>query len=311
MLVVAGSNPVAPTIDSVGRPDGYHDVRIGGVCVVTEGIFYVCATPIGNLGDVSERLVATLKSVHHILCEDTRVTRTLLQRYDITTPTVSCNQFQETQKVDWILNELIHGHSLALVSDAGTPGICDPGYRVVSVVRAAGYPIQVIPGPSALASMLSISGLSSDRFVFCGFVPKRASDWESDCKMAQANGLAVVFFETPHRIRATLEWLNGFDSTAVITIGKELTKIFEKVFSGNSEQLLSIAELESPRGEWCGVVQFSPVEVAAIAPIVLALKKIGLSNRHVVDVSIKILHINKNKVYRECLRLDQQGIPSD
>ena len=276
---------------------------------MTEGIFYVCATPIGNLGDVSERLVATLKSVHHVLCEDTRVTRTLLQRYEIPTPTVSCNQFQEIQKLEWILSELALGHSLALVSDAGTPAICDPGYRVVSAVRDAGYSIQVIPGPSALASMLSISGLPSDRFVFCGFVPKRVSDWELDCKMARDQRLALVFFETPHRIRATLEWLNGFDSTATVTVGKELTKIFEKVVSGSPEQLLTIPELEGPRGEWCGVVQFSPIAVAAVAPVVLELKKMGLSNRHVIDVSTKILHLNKNEVYRECLRLDEEGTP--
>lgn len=278
---------------------------------MTNGIFYVCATPIGNLGDVSERLLATLNSVSHILCEDTRVTRTLLQRYDIGTPTVSCNQFQETQRQEWILSELSLGHSLALVSDAGTPGICDPGYRIVTAVREAGYSVQVIPGPSAVASLLSISGLPADRFMFCGFVPKRVSDWELDCTMAQTHQWSLVFFETPHRIRTTLAWMNQFDVNARITIGKELTKHFEKVISGTAEQLLVIPELENPRGEWCGMVQFSAVESVAFAPRVLELKQLGLSNRHIIDVSTKILHLNKNEVYRELLRLDQEGIGCD
>jgi len=278
---------------------------------MANGILYICATPIGNLSDVSERLLTTLRDVAYILCEDTRVTRTLLQRYDIQTKMVSCNHHQEAHKVDWIVDEINAGKSFALVSDAGTPGICDPGYTVVSAVRAAGKAIQVIPGPSALAALLSIAGMPLDRFFFSGFVPKRVRDWHRDCDWARTAHVPIVFFETPHRIHATLDWLKVFDAEAHMILGKELTKHFETIVEGTPEQISKTPSLASPRGEWCGVVQFSAVTEAPAAPIVAELKSIGLSDRHIVDVASKILHINKNEVYRLLLASSEKGTRRD
>jgi 16S rRNA (cytidine1402-2'-O)-methyltransferase len=270
------------------------------------GVLYVCGTPIGNLEDVTHRLHRILSEVDTILCEDTRVTRNLLSRYAISTPLMSCNQFQETQRVEWVLARLMAGKSVALVSDAGTPGICDPGYRLIAAVRDAGYRVDAIPGPSAIVSLLSIAGLPVDRFTFCGFVPKRVGDWRVDCQSSRRQSTPLVFFESPNRICATLSWIREFDPGARVALGKELTKKFEIVLTGTPSELLEASQLESPKGEWCGIVEFTPEPEADYVETVSVLKSMGLSNRHIIDISTKILHFNKNDIYKLLIQNEKE-----
>jgi 16S rRNA (cytidine1402-2'-O)-methyltransferase len=263
------------------------------------GILYICGTPIGNLDDVSSRLISILNSVDLILCEDTRVTHTLLQRYGVVTKTVSFNHHQEAHKLPGVIADLNNGKTIAAVSDAGTPGICDPGFQLVHAAREAGIRIEAIPGPSALAVMLSVCGIPADRFLFSGFIPKRVSDWELDCRLAQSSCMALVFFESPHRIKKTLEWLMNHFPDATVVVGKEFTKRFERVVSGTPSELLANATVEWSRGEWCGVVQFTPVtETHEMDPIITHLTGIGLTPRQIIDVGVTYLGLNKNQLYK-------------
>ncbi|NBV42315.1 16S rRNA (cytidine(1402)-2'-O)-methyltransferase, partial [bacterium] len=140
---------------------------------------YICATPIGNLGDITQRALDTLRSVSLIFAEDTRMTQRLLTHFGIKTPLKSLHKFNEASRINQVLELLQNNQSIALVSDAGTPCICDPGYRIVAAVRDAGFAVTAIPGASALAAFLSVAGISADRFMFTGFVPKRPQDWKA------------------------------------------------------------------------------------------------------------------------------------
>ncbi|HEX9368278.1 MAG TPA: 16S rRNA (cytidine(1402)-2'-O)-methyltransferase, partial [Vicinamibacterales bacterium] len=194
------------------------------------GILYVVATPIGNLEDVTLRALRTLREVSLIAAEDTRRTARLLQHYSISTPTTSLHEHNEREKTPRLLDRLRAGDSIALVSDAGTPLVSDPGQTLVSAARAAGIRVESIPGPSAVLAALASSGLEARGFVFLGFPPTRSKDrnlWLAN--LASQTRLAV-FFEAPHRIRRTftdLASLLGADRE--IGVGRELTKAHEEV----------------------------------------------------------------------------------
>jgi len=271
---------------------------------------YICATPIGNLQDVSFRLIETLKTVKYVLCEDTRVTRVLLSKYAIDTDTISFDQFRERRKDNWVIDQMAEGHSLALVSDAGTPCISDPGYFIVSRVRESGFDVISVPGPSAVSALLSIAGVAVDRYVFSGFTPKRLNDWRPLCELARQDQLPLVFFESPHRIQLLIQWVAEWDPLAHLVLGKELTKKFEEVVSGTSEQLAGLP-YRWDRGEWCGLIVFSPFQPSHNSKnVVTQLRECGCSNRQIVDICKKVLHINKNEIYKFLL-LPSEGSTDD
>lgn len=198
-------------------------------------MLYVVATPIGNLEDISLRALRVLKEVDLILCEDTRVTRKLLNKYEIGTPTLSYHQHSRLKKIEYIL-EQSKTKDLALVSDAGTPGISDPGAKLVSYLRKEKVKIVSVPGPSALASALSISGIPADKFVFLGFPPvkkKRKKFFQE----AAGFKYPVVFYESPHRIKRTLEELSRVTGRKAF-VCRELTKKFEKCYCGDIQNVL-------------------------------------------------------------------------
>jgi 16S rRNA (cytidine1402-2'-O)-methyltransferase len=200
--------------------------------------FYVVGTPIGNLEDITYRAVRVLSEVDLILCEDTRVTRNLLDRYEIKTPTMSYHAQSKISKADKILELIGEGKNLALVSDAGTPTISDPGSLLVSQIKES-YPeieVIVIPGPSAVISALSISGISVAEFTFLGFLPHKKGR-ETLFKEIGVSERVMVFYESPHRIIKTLESLEKFAPTKRVIIARELTKIYEQVVSGSAEEL--------------------------------------------------------------------------
>jgi 16S rRNA (cytidine1402-2'-O)-methyltransferase len=212
------------------------------------GTLFVVATPIGNLEDVSARALRVLREAAVIAAEDTRRTAHLLARYAIATPTTSLHGHNETQKTQELIERLQRGDSIALVSDAGTPTISDPGERLIRAAIEAGIRVEPVPGPSAALAALAASGFATDSFTFLGFPPTRSTDrsrWFEDVRSA---GRTVVFFESPHRIEATLQDLLRSVGDCDVCVGRELTKVHEELVRGPISAVLS--GLGSPRGEF-------------------------------------------------------------
>lgn len=222
---------------------------------------YVIGTPIGNLEDITLRALRILKEVDVILCEDTRVTKKLLNHYDIHTKTLSYHAHSTLQKVDYIIELLNEGKNLALVSDAGTPAVSDPGSLLVSKIREAIFfgnsvpknevKIVAVPGASALTSALSIAGVPVQDFTFLGFLPHKKGR-ETLFKEILESERAMVFYESTHRILKTLESLKKFMPERKVVVAKEITKMFEDTLVGTAEELLKIFEdtPEKTRGEF-------------------------------------------------------------
>lgn len=218
------------------------------------GTLYVVATPIGNLEDITLRALRILKEVDLVLCEDTRVTKKLLSHFDIHVPTQSFHAHSTLNKVDQIIDMLREGKNLALVTDAGTPAISDPGALLVSKVReefGGESKVVSIPGASALTAAISISGLLSGDFIFLGFLPHKKGR-ETLFKEISNTERAVVFYESPHRILKTLNSLNEHTKDRKVSLVRELTKIYEEVLEGTAEELLKKFETfpEKERGEF-------------------------------------------------------------
>jgi 16S rRNA (cytidine1402-2'-O)-methyltransferase len=220
--------------------------------------FYVIATPIGNLEDITLRALRILKEVDIVLCEDTRMTKRLFEKHAISTPTQSYHAQSGEAKVELILNEIGAGKTIALVTDAGTPGISDPGSELISKIRAA-YPdlkIVAVPGPSALTAALSIAGVPTHEFVFLGFMPHKKGR-ETLFKEIATSERTVVFYESTHRIIKTLESLvEHLGETKKVTLGRELTKMFEEIIQGSAADVLSkiMATPEKQKGEFVVIV---------------------------------------------------------
>ena len=220
------------------------------------GTLYVVATPIGNLDDISPRARRVLGSVDLIAAEDTRRTRRLLSRFDVKTPTISCHGHNEARQAPGLAERLRRGESVALVSDAGTPLLSDPGLLLVRAAHDAGVPVVAVPGPSALAAALSVAGESTDRFIFEGFLPRRAGPRRRRLEGLAGEAATVVLFESVHRIRATLtELLAQFGPGRRASIVRELTKLHERVHRGTLGTLAGQLGGEIPlKGEFVLVI---------------------------------------------------------
>lgn len=219
----------------------------------SNGVLYVVATPIGNLEDITLRALRVLKQVQLVAAEDTRRTGILLRHYGIETSIVSVHEHNERARIDRIVARLAKGESVALVTDAGTPGISDPGATLVAAVREAGFTVEPIPGASAVAAAISASGVTSHGFHFLGFPPIRSKDrklWFTELTESSRARMAV-FFEAPHRIRKTLQELVNLVKRPII-VGRELTKLHEEFIVGTPEELLK--RFSEPQGEFTVVV---------------------------------------------------------
>lgn len=217
------------------------------------GVLYVVATPIGNLEDFSFRGVRILKEVEIIACEDTRITKRLLEHYNITTNTLSYHQHSKVGKIDFIIQKLKEGKNVALVSDAGTPGISDPGGLLVSAAYDEGIRVETIPGPSAIIAALSISGLPSDKFIFYGFLPHKKGR-QTILKEITDNKIISVFYESVHRIEKSLQELIGLGLDKEIFVARELTKKFETVYRGQVVEVLENLKKGEVKGEFVVIV---------------------------------------------------------
>lgn len=210
---------------------------------------YIVSTPIGNLEDITLRALRILKEVDLIICEDTRQTKKLLNHYKIPTPTTSYHQHSKLTKVNYIIDKLKQGKNIAMVSDAGTPSISDPGSKLIAQVKDIAQ-IVPVPGPSALVAAVSVSGLAVDKFLFLGYLPHKKGRQKLYKEIAEAKR-TVVFYESKHRIIKTLKELQlWLDIERQIVVCRELTKKFESIYRGNISEVLKKLQSDSTKGEF-------------------------------------------------------------
>jgi len=249
------------------------------------GTLFIVATPIGNLNDLSSRALQTLRDVDVIACEDTRHTAKLLNHFGIQKPTTSYHDFNEQRKAVEIAKLLSGDTSVALVSDAGTPGIADPGYRLVRICRQHGIPVRVIPGPNAAISALAASGLPSDEYMFLGFLPSKKNARREKLTAVANIRCTLVIYETPHRIDASLEDIQDVLGDREICVARELTKIHEDFLFGKVSE---VRHQVKALGEFVLVVA-GATETMDAAPATRAevLKKLGMTRNQLYDLFFK------------------------
>lgn len=213
-------------------------------------MLYIVSTPIGNLGDITYRAIETLKSADLIACEDTRKTRILTQRYGVKTPLTSFYEYNKRVKGDYLIRLLQEGKSVALVSDAGTPGISDPGFTLIKSCLDAGIKVVPIPGPTALIAALSVSGFATDRFFFQGFLPIKPGARRNRLLWLKGLGETVIIYESPHRLLKTLADMNLVLGNAPLAVLREVTKLFEEVIRSDAGRLAEHFTKNKPKGEF-------------------------------------------------------------
>jgi 16S rRNA (cytidine1402-2'-O)-methyltransferase len=215
----------------------------------TKGILYIVSTPIGNLEDITMRAIRILKEVDLIAAEDTRHTGHLLKHYDIHTPLTSYFEGNESKKKELILSKLKHGSRIALVSDAGTPGISDPGFRLIQLAIENQIPVVPIPGPSAVISALSVAGLPTDAFLFKGFLPHKSKRRRDLLKQMEEIRETLIFYESPHRLSESLKDILETLGDREMALTRELTKIYEEILRGRVSEILNQISGRKLKGE--------------------------------------------------------------
>jgi len=293
---------------------GSHDVPESGRSWVEPGTFYVVATPIGNLADLSGRALSVLRQVDLVACEDTRHARKLLDHFGIRATMLSAHEHNEAGRAVQIAEKLGTGLSVALISDAGTPAISDPGTLLVRQIRDAGHPVVPVPGPSAVIAALSASGLDSRHFWFEGFLPPKASGRQTRLAELVDMPATLAFYEAPHRITGMLR-----DTAAVLgdqrraVIARELTKRFEQIVSGSVAEL--VEQLDDgripSRGEFVVLVEgaMEQVPVGAVAAdsgaLIDALLAEGVAAKAIAKALAHVLPHSRNELYQEVLSRKQ------
>jgi 16S rRNA (cytidine1402-2'-O)-methyltransferase len=277
---------------------------------------FVVSTPIGNLDDITLRALATLKSVSLIAAEDTRRTSTLLRHFGITTPATSLHEHNERQKLPLLLQRLRDGQNIALVSDAGTPLVADPGQRLIAAAIESGITIVPIPGPSAVLAAIAVSGFGADDFVFAGFAPSRSNDRLKWLAAFADESRPVVFFEAPHRIHKTLTDLPNILGERPITICRELTKLHEEVIRSSTTKATLLQVLE--KGEFTLVIgpkavtsrAAESIDDAEVARHFYHLTKTdGLVRRAALTQTARKFGLSTKYVYRTIERLKTEPTP--
>ena len=262
------------------------------------GRLIVCPTPIGNLEDVTLRVLAALREADVVACEDTRRTRILLDRYGVAAHLVSYHEHNERQRAAELVRRMRTGAVVALVSDAGTPLVSDPGFVLVQACVAAGLAVEVLPGPSAALAALVASALPADRWRFAGFLPRKRAELER----AFAGPETLVAFESPRRVASSLTVLAELDPRRPVAVCRELTKVHEEVVRGTAEQLAARFESNPPRGEVVLVVGGAPADGPADAgPAVEAVRRLveaGAKPRTAASVVAELTGVAANTLYR-------------
>lgn len=274
---------------------------------------YIVATPIGNLSDISQRAIATLQEVDLIAAEDTRHSGHLLQHYSIATPMISVHQHNEQQRSEVLLAKLQQGESVALISDAGTPLISDPGYRLVSLVRDHGIRVMPIPGSCALIGALSASGLPSDKFSFEGFLPSQQGARQQILENLANDSRTLIFYESPRRLQVSLtDMVTVFGENRLACLARELTKLHETITTKPLAELLIWVSNDSnqQRGECVLLVdgikqQLESSEIEINNMLTILLQELSVKKAAIVTASL--LDVSKNTAYDMALKLRQQS----
>ncbi|MEW6141691.1 MAG: 16S rRNA (cytidine(1402)-2'-O)-methyltransferase [Chloroflexota bacterium] len=268
-------------------------------------VLYVVATPIGNLEDISLRALRVLREVKLIAAEDTRSTRKLLSAYGIRTPLTSFHEFTGESKTGRLIRELTE-KDIALVSEAGTPAISDPGYNLVHAAVGAGIPVITVPGPSAVTAALAVSGLAADQFVFVGFLPRRVTERRRLLVSLAGDARTLVAFETPHRLREALEDILNIMGDRRMAVCRELTKLHEEVFRGTAGEVVKY--FTCPKGEFTLVIAgLRRDRMLEVSPEVEAeLRRLtsgGMGAKESVSLVAERTGLPKRKLYETVQRL--------
>lgn len=273
------------------------------------GRLFIVATPIGNLGDITERALSVLREADLIAVEDTRHSRTLLQQFGISTPMLAYHDFNEGQQVAKLLERIVNGDDIALISDAGTPLVSDPGYQLVRQAHLKGIKVVPIPGPSAVITALCSAGLASDRFTFEGFLPARSAARKASLIDLQKESRTMVFYEAPHRIvECMVDMLECLGPEREITMARELTKTFETILHTTVGELLEIVrnDANQQKGEIVLVVAGAQAETHLVDPNALHALKVLLAElplKQACALAAQITGLKKNLLYETALEL--------
>ena len=273
---------------------------------VKPGKLYVVATPIGNLGDFSPRAIETLETVDFIAAEDTRVGAKLLNKFEIKKPQVSYFEHNRRTKGDYILSRLLEGESCAIITDAGTPAISDPGVDLVDLCAQNGVEVVAVPGCSAVVAALSISGMACGRFTFEGFLPVPKKERRAHLEEVKTEKRTMVFYEAPHKLQRTLQDMLECWGDRKIALCREITKLHEECFRTTLSEAIAHYEEHPPRGEFVLVIEGcaqveAPVEEADLLAQVQALVEGGMPLMGAVKQVAKANGASKNKLYQEAL----------
>lgn len=278
------------------------------------GTLYIVATPIGNLGDISQRAIETLKSVDLIFAEDTRNTRKLLTHFGIKTAMQSLHEHNEAERSQQILQHMQAGKQIALVSDAGTPLISDPGYRLVQIITDEGLSVVPIPGPSALITALSVAGLSTERFTFEGFLPAKPAAKKQLLLANETEPRTQVYYESSHRIVATAKTLlEVTGGERPIVLARELTKLYEEIFRGSVAELNDwiTSDPNHSKGEFVIVLAGKPETASTKSEIdsnkVLSILLEELPVKQAASLAAKITGQSKNNLYKQAMQLKKDA----
>jgi 16S rRNA (cytidine1402-2'-O)-methyltransferase len=290
-------------------------MKINPIMLNHPGTLYIVATPIGNLQDMSQRAIEILQTVNSIAAEDTRHSAYLLQHFSIKTALLSCHEHNETKRTAQLLSRLQQGESIALISDAGTPLISDPGYILVREARNLGIRVVPIPGPCAAIAALSAAGLPTDRFVFEGFLPAKTKLRRERLMALCGEPRTIIFYEAPHRILDFLQELQKvLGGERQMAIARELTKLFETIHAGTISEMITwiTADANQQRGEIivlvAGVEAVSPIENTISAEHVFAVLLKALPLKQAAELVAKITGERKNALYQRALQIKDRSL---
>lgn len=269
------------------------------------GVLYVVATPIGNLEDITLRGVRILREADRVACEDTRQTRKLLEHYGISTSAVSYHEHNEAARAAELVARMEAGETIALVSDAGTPLVSDPGYRLVAAAIEAGIRVVPVPGPSAAVAALSASGLATDAFEFRGFLPPKTSERRRVLEEAKASRATLIFYEAPHRIVEALDDVASVLGARRVAVARELTKLHEEFLRGTAAEVRDrLAARPSVKGEitlLIGKAESPEPDETPLTDAVRALEAQGVARMDAIKQVAKARGLSKRDVYREVM----------
>ncbi len=274
-----------------------------------KGVLYVVATPIGNLEDITVRAVSVLKSVDLIACEDTRKSLILLRRWNVSTEMMSLHRFSESRKVQTVMRRLDQGQNVALITDAGTPAVSDPGNRLVKAVLESGFKVTPVPGPSSVIAALSVAGMDASSFVFLGFAPRKNEQRRAFFESIRETALPSVFLDTPKRILDTLRIAADILGDRSMVLLRELTKVYEEILPGTAASVLGVLETrQAVKGEIIVVIEGRAETLAEpdMEGAVRTLMSEGLSGKRLADEAARRFGAKKAAAYQKFLEMKRK-----